>query len=767
MKTLALSDQISFLSPMSPAEGGGPATAAEAHLPPEGEEAFATILAESPPLSAALPEPTPEPFATPQSAAQGFLSFEIAPGAQDLARPVVEATVAANMHFSLAAAPETATGSGDSVPPRPEPILAAETARPPDGPALPPRDVRFPVAESASVDQLTPPADRLPKDTAAEAQTGDAPLEATDPADKTAPATQRAGTETPAVQPLAPFGMTPAAAFAPPGAADAGAKVAQTEAVATSPRAADSETAFLRAEPQQLAALGVTEKSPSRPALGAETAETGTKPSSPLPATKAPEDPARSPIAPLAATAGGMAPAQLPPAESATSVSATSVSATSVPASAVSAPAASSAAAVTGAAADRGATGAGTAQTPGPEPLQSAEAARIAFAPPPPAANSGLVESPAPSAAVARTTSTPATPLATPVQVSVLPVRQPANESPAGAVPAAQGSLAESRIRAALAAEPVETDADSAEPAPTTTPTASTTPAPDKAATAAPVTAPLTAPLTAPVAAPVTAPPQPGAAPVAAAQATGTAAVVTMPPAGTAPGTSPETEAPARAARWREGPEAMTVRDRADPGPQATVTDTAVKTAEAVPTPASGTLESPAPATTGGPLSFTATGGPERPAHLPGGGEAAAGATRAASPHAIAHQMSQALADAGNRTVELTLSPEELGKVRMTLNSSDGSITVTVQAERPETLDLMRRNIDSLARDFRDMGYANIDFDFGQQTDRRPSAQEQAAAESARQPAPTERDSIARFDTASLALQSSPRTASGGLDLRI
>lgn len=757
MKTLALSDQISFLSPMSPAEGGGPATAAEAHLPPEGEEAFATILAESPPLSAALPEPTPEPFATPQSAAQGFLSFETAPGAQDLARPLVEATVAANMHISLAAAPETATGSGDSVPPHPEPILAAETARLPDGPALSPRDVRFPVAQSASVDQLTPPADRQPKDAAAEAQTGDSPAEATDPADKTAPTTQRAGTETAAVQPLAPFGMTPAAAFAPPGAADTGAKVAQTGAVATSPRAADSETALLRAEPQQLAAPGVTEKSPSGPAPGAETAETGTKPSSPLPATKAPEDSARSPIAPLAATAGGMAPAQQPPAESATSVSATSVSATSVPASAASS--ASSAAAVPGAAADRGATGAGTAPTPGPEPLQSAETARIAFAPPPPAVNSGLVESPAPSAAVARTTSTPAAPLATPAQVSVLPVRQPATESPAGAVPAAQGSLAESRIRAALAAEPVETDADLAEPAPTPTPAASTAPAPDKAAT--------TAPVTPPVAAPVATPPQPGAAPVVPAQSTGTAAVVTMPPAGTPPGTSPETEAPARAARWREGPEAMTVRDRADPGPQATVTDTAVKTAEAVPTPASGTLESPTPATAGGPLSFTATGAPERPAHLPGGGEAAAGATRAASPHAIAHQMSQALADAGNRTVELTLSPEELGKVRMTLNSSDGSITVTVQAERPETLDLMRRNIDSLARDFRDMGYANIDFDFGQQTDRRPSAQEQAAAESARQPAPSERDSIARFDTASLALQSSPRTASGGLDLRI
>jgi flagellar hook-length control protein FliK len=76
-------------------------------------------------------------------------------------------------------------------------------------------------------------------------------------------------------------------------------------------------------------------------------------------------------------------------------------------------------------------------------------------------------------------------------------------------------------------------------------------------------------------------------------------------------------------------------------------------------------------------------------------------------------QIATALSSLPDRPVELALSPEELGKVRMTLtHGHDGGISVAVQAERPETLDLMRRNIDQLASDFRDMGYSSIDFSF-------------------------------------------------------
>jgi len=135
---------------------------------------------------------------------------------------------------------------------------------------------------------------------------------------------------------------------------------------------------------------------------------------------------------------------------------------------------------------------------------------------------------------------------------------------------------------------------------------------------------------------------------------------------------------------------------------------------------------------------------------------------RGASPHALAHQMAQALSDSSNRPVELTLAPEELGKVRMTMHSTETSITLSLQAERPETLDLMRRNIDLLARDFREMGYTNISFDFGQQQDRQPTRQDQSAFTDT-----TEREMPLRFETASIAPQTASQSDTGGLDLRI
>jgi hypothetical protein len=65
-------------------------------------------------------------------------------------------------------------------------------------------------------------------------------------------------------------------------------------------------------------------------------------------------------------------------------------------------------------------------------------------------------------------------------------------------------------------------------------------------------------------------------------------------------------------------------------------------------------------------------------------------------------------------TVELSLSPEELGRVRLRLHPSEAGLSVTITAERPETLDLLRRNIDLLARDFREIGYEGTQFEFAQ-----------------------------------------------------
>lgn len=80
----------------------------------------------------------------------------------------------------------------------------------------------------------------------------------------------------------------------------------------------------------------------------------------------------------------------------------------------------------------------------------------------------------------------------------------------------------------------------------------------------------------------------------------------------------------------------------------------------------------------------------------------------------IARQMAEVLQRASDRPVEVSLNPRELGRVRMNISAVEAGITVNVVAERPETLDLMRRNIDQLVREFEALGYNNINFAFAE-----------------------------------------------------
>lgn len=82
-------------------------------------------------------------------------------------------------------------------------------------------------------------------------------------------------------------------------------------------------------------------------------------------------------------------------------------------------------------------------------------------------------------------------------------------------------------------------------------------------------------------------------------------------------------------------------------------------------------------------------------------------------------QLTAAVAHTDGRPIEVTLSPDELGKVRMTFAATDGALSLFLVADRPQTLDLMRRNIDQLAQEFRDLGYQNLNFSFAQNHDQR------------------------------------------------
>ncbi|MDP5218296.1 flagellar hook-length control protein FliK [Ruegeria sp. 2205SS24-7] len=84
---------------------------------------------------------------------------------------------------------------------------------------------------------------------------------------------------------------------------------------------------------------------------------------------------------------------------------------------------------------------------------------------------------------------------------------------------------------------------------------------------------------------------------------------------------------------------------------------------------------------------------------------------QAETARAIAAQINDVLIRRGNGSFELALRPEELGRVRVLMKPIEGAMTLTIIAERPETLDLMRRHIDQLASEFRDMGYSAVHVD--------------------------------------------------------
>ncbi len=90
----------------------------------------------------------------------------------------------------------------------------------------------------------------------------------------------------------------------------------------------------------------------------------------------------------------------------------------------------------------------------------------------------------------------------------------------------------------------------------------------------------------------------------------------------------------------------------------------------------------------------------------------------ASTPHMARHvaiQLSDAAGKAADKAIDVTLSPSELGRVRITLTPGDGGMVVSVNAERPETLDLMRRHVDVLDQEFRDLGYGATDFTFSKE----------------------------------------------------
>lgn len=82
-------------------------------------------------------------------------------------------------------------------------------------------------------------------------------------------------------------------------------------------------------------------------------------------------------------------------------------------------------------------------------------------------------------------------------------------------------------------------------------------------------------------------------------------------------------------------------------------------------------------------------------------------AARPAEAHApaIARQIAHAVTTLRSGEIELALSPEELGKLRLRVGQSGDRPVVTVWFERPDVLDAARRHLDLLLQDLADSGF--------------------------------------------------------------
>ncbi|WP_158547379.1 flagellar hook-length control protein FliK [Rhodovulum sp. 12E13] len=165
------------------------------------------------------------------------------------------------------------------------------------------------------------------------------------------------------------------------------------------------------------------------------------------------------------------------------------------------------------------------------------------------------------------------------------------------------------------------------------------------------------------------------------------------------------------------------------------------------------------------PSLVAAEAGASRAAGGSGAGNAAGGSFNGAA--GPAQQVADAVRQGFARgSVDVALHPEELGRVRLSFSPAEAGLTVTIQADRPDTLDLLRRHADLLGNDLRQQGFGTISFEFGAQggRDGRGADTRGPAPSSAETAGP---DGPVQHDPVSPAIPTLETAHSGGLDLRL
>ncbi len=124
-------------------------------------------------------------------------------------------------------------------------------------------------------------------------------------------------------------------------------------------------------------------------------------------------------------------------------------------------------------------------------------------------------------------------------------------------------------------------------------------------------------------------------------------------------------------------------------------------------------------------------------------------------------QIVTAVTTSASGRTEILLDPQDLGRVRVSLDGNEASLVVMIEAEKPETIDLLRRNADILIEEFREAGYTSLSFNFAQHGDDTP--------QTPASPPDTEDEpkSSTRTEIVTMSAITDPKTGLTTLDLRL
>lgn len=195
-------------------------------------------------------------------------------------------------------------------------------------------------------------------------------------------------------------------------------------------------------------------------------------------------------------------------------------------------------------------------------------------------------------------------------------------------------------------------------------------------------------------------------------------AQVAEPPEARLQGQTPEPGSVAEGLERTQAPEEPPARTTPD-SPPATAESAPDSPTLALPPPDAPSAPAPpqamAPADPAAPALPFAGDGP-----VPTGPAASLAAPRESPPpfpripaEVVTQQVAQLVVSGASERAEILLSPAELGRLRFEITQRGEAVQVIVMAERPETLDLLRRNGEQLLTDLRAMGFAGSELGFG------------------------------------------------------